>query len=206
MIRKAMAKMTTGIEQGAALFCGATAVALPFPAAYFDGVLITQVLHHLGDKIGSGFPMHRQVLSEIARVLKPQGKVVISTCSQEQLHYSYWYYALVPRAAREIARRYAPLDDLEQILEEVGFLCCGRFVPTKEVLQGASYYDPRGPLDEWWRDGDSVWAFVGCEELEEVTGRIRSLVAEDKMTDYFEEHDAKRLSLGQITFVQAIRR
>lgn len=205
MIRKATVKMAAEIERRVALFSLATAVALPFPAAYFDGVIITQVLHHVGDKIGLGFPKHKKVLSEIARVLKPQGKVLISTCSQEQLRYSYWYYALIPRAAEAIARRYAPLDDLEQMLEEVGFFCCGRFVPTTDVLQGNSYYDPQGPLNKPWRDGDSIWALVDRQELGEVIERIHNLVAEGKAVDYLKAHDAKRSSLGQVTFVQAVR-
>ena len=45
---------------------------LPFPDQTFDVVLSTLMMHHLPD------PLKRQGLSEIARVLKPGGRLVIA--------------------------------------------------------------------------------------------------------------------------------
>ena len=58
---------------------------LPFDDATLDGVMINQVLHHLPDDPAEGFPAHRRVFREFARVLKPGGVLTVSTCSQEQL-------------------------------------------------------------------------------------------------------------------------
>lgn len=52
-------------------FKNATAEALPFPNAQFDVVLNTVMLHHLPQKTRT------QCISEIRRVLKPDGRVLI---------------------------------------------------------------------------------------------------------------------------------
>lgn len=52
-------------------FRNATAEALPFPGAQFDVVLNTVMLHHLPQKTRT------QCVSEIRRVLKPDGRVLI---------------------------------------------------------------------------------------------------------------------------------
>ena len=64
---------------------------LPFEDATFDGVMINQVLHHLPDEPSKGFPAHRRVFREFARVLKPGGVLIVNTCSQEQLRHGYWH-------------------------------------------------------------------------------------------------------------------
>src|SRR5215208_2214743 len=71
---------------------------LPFEDATLDGVMINQVLHHLPDAAAEGFPAHRRVFREFARVLKPGGILTVSTCSQEQLRHGYWHYHLIPEA------------------------------------------------------------------------------------------------------------
>src|SRR3954452_8070334 len=148
---------------------------LPFEDATLDGVMINQVLHHLPDDASKGFPAHRQVFREFARVLKPDGVLVVNTCSQEQLRHGYWHYTLIPEAADALRSRYAPLDELAEILEDCGFAYRGRFAPTDAAVQGEPYYDPRGPLSKEWRDGDSVWSLVPEDRLERVLDRIRDL-------------------------------
>jgi ubiquinone/menaquinone biosynthesis C-methylase UbiE len=56
-----------GVEVG---FKNALAEALPFPAAHFDVVLSTVMLHHLPRKV------RQQCASEIQRVLKPGGRLL----------------------------------------------------------------------------------------------------------------------------------
>jgi ubiquinone/menaquinone biosynthesis C-methylase UbiE len=120
--------------------------ALPFAAATFDGVIINQVLHHLdrpGDRERPGL---RQALAEFARVLHPGGVLVIGTCSHLQLGRAFWHLDLLPRAAREVRRRYARLGELVRWLADVGFTHVGNAVPTNAILQSDAYLDAPGPL------------------------------------------------------------
>jgi hypothetical protein len=87
-----------------------------------------------------------------------------------------------------------------------GFDLCGRFVPSDAVLQGGSYFDPRGPLDAGWRAGDSIWALLGPEELDGVEKRVRSMDARGELEGFVADNDAERVHVGQTTFLCAVRR
>ena len=179
---------------------------LPFEDATFDGVMINQVLHHLPDEPSRGFPAHRRVFREFARVLKPGGVLVVNTCSQEQLRHGYWHYHLIPEAADALRSRYAPLDELLEIFEESGFEHRGRFAPLDAAVQGESYFDPRGPLNEEWRNGDSVWSLVSEDRLGRVLSRLRELAKRGELEAYLARSDALRYHLGQVTILFASRR
>ena len=179
---------------------------LPFEDATFDGVMINQVLHHLPDEPSKGFPAHRRVFREFARVLKPGGVLIVNTCSQEQLRHGYWHYHLIPEAADALRSRYAPLDELLEIFEESGFEHRGRFAPTDAAVQGESYFDPRGPLSTEWRSGDSIWSLVSEDRLERVFSRLRGLDERSELEAYMALNDAPRHHLGQVTILFASRR
>ena len=178
---------------------------LPFDDGLFDGVMINQVLHHLNDEATAGYPLHRQTFAEFRRVLKPDGVLVVNTCSPEQLLHGYWYYDLIPRAAEEIRKRYVPLDILSSILVESDFTYRGSIAPTSAVLQGESYFDPRGPLSKDWCDGDSTWALVSQAEIKEVSAKVRLMDQEGGLADYLARCDRRRPDIGQVTFLHASR-
>jgi ubiquinone/menaquinone biosynthesis C-methylase UbiE len=56
----------------------AAAEALPFPAAQFDVVLSTLMLHHLPR------PVRQQFVREVRRVLKPEGRLLVVDFAQAQ--------------------------------------------------------------------------------------------------------------------------
>lgn len=179
---------------------------LPLDDATLDGVMINQVLHHLPDAVSGGFPAHRRVLEEFARVLKPGGILTVSTCSQEQLRHGYWHYNLIPEAADALRNRYAPLDELLEILEDCGFAHRGSFAPVDATLQGESYFDPRGPLNKEWRDGDSVWSLITEDRLDRALSRIRNLDERGELETFVARNDALRSHIGQATILYASRR
>jgi SAM-dependent methyltransferase len=168
--------------------------------------MINQVLHHLPAAAAEGFPAHRRVFREFARVLKPGGVLTVSTCSQEQLRHGYWHYHLIPEAADALRNRYVPLDELLEILEDCGLVHRGTFVPIDATVQGESYFDPRGPLSKEWRDGDSVWSLVAEDRLNLVHSRIRKLDERGELETYVARNDAPRTHIGQVTVVFASRR
>jgi SAM-dependent methyltransferase len=178
---------------------------LPFEDASLDGVMINQVLHHLPDDAAEGFPAHRKVFREFARVPKPGGVLTVSTCSQEQLRRGYWHYHLIPEAADALRNRYVPLDELLEILDDSGLTHRGCFVPTDATVQGGAYFDPHGPLNKEWRDGDSIWSLVTEDRLDQALSRIRKLDARGDLKTYVARNDAPRTHIGQVTVVFSSR-
>jgi SAM-dependent methyltransferase len=178
---------------------------LPFDEATLDGVMINQVLHHLPDDPAEGFPAHRGVFREFARVLKPGGVLTVSTCSQEQLRHGYWHYHLIPEAADALRNRYVPIDELLEILDDSGLAHRGNFAPIDATVQGDAYLDPRGPLSREWRDGDSVWSLVAEDRLNRALSRIRRLDGRGELEAYVARNDAPRAHIGQVTVVFASR-
>lgn len=206
MLAQARAKLAAAENQGRIRFHRGQIDALPFAEASLDAVMINQVLHHLDDDAAAGYPAHRRVLAEVARVLRPGGTLVINSCGQAQIGESYWYYALIPGAAKAMAARFAPLDALDTALDAAGLQPAGRFVPVDAICQGTAYFDGRGPLAKSWRDGDSAWALAGPAELDAALDRVRTLDQADDLDAFVARHDARRAELGQITFIAATRR
>jgi ubiquinone/menaquinone biosynthesis C-methylase UbiE len=174
---------------------------LPLEDGSCHGVVVNFVLHHLEEGSDPDFSATRRAVAECERVLAPGGALIIQTCSATQYHEAYWYASLIPRAVNRAVQRYMPLDMMEASMEEAGLTPGGRFVPTHAVLQGDAYLDPRGPLREEWRDGDSSWALLDEEELGEVTAKIQRMLAEDTMGAFLEEREKQRLMHGQATFM-----
>lgn len=205
MLEVAGRKLAEAEEEGKISFHPSRIDELPFEDETFDGIMINQVLHHLPDDASEGFPAHRRVFEEFARVLKPGGALTVNTCSQQQLQHGYWYYALIPRAAETLRGRFAPTERLTEILQNCGFGYHGRFAPTDATIQSGSYLDPHGPLKKEWRDGDSTWSLVEKDELHRAISRVWELDEDGGLGDYMDHHDAWRRDLGQVTILFATR-
>jgi SAM-dependent methyltransferase len=179
---------------------------LPLDDASVDAVMINQVLHHLPDDAAGGWPLTRKVIGEFARVLRPGGVLVVNFCSHVQLRRGWWFFSLIEPIAERMIGRHVPLPELERLIADSGFDLVGRFVPSDAVIQGQSYFDPRGPLDPAWRAGDSVWAMLSPEEIARVEERVRGMDMNGELETFVAERDAERPHVGQITFLCATRR
>ena len=176
---------------------------LPYEDSFFDGMMCNQVLHHLvpdadtPDKFSDLFTM----MKEAYRVLRPQGVLVLNTCSHKQLVDAFWWADLIPNAVSRVAKRFPPVDSLISIMEEVGFYFGGKTVPVDAVLQGDHYLDPTGPLKKSFRDGDSTWALATDEELEAAFERVNRMNADSQIMQYLDERESLRYQIGQTTFL-----
>ena len=206
VLEVAARKLANAIAEGRVVLHRGSIDALPLADGAVDGVIINQVLHHLPDDAEAGWPAHRRVLDQCARVLRPGGVLVINTCSHAQTEQGFWPFHLITQARTEILHRLMPLEALELALLECGIDPRGRFVPVDAVLQGEGYLDPRGPLRPEWRAGDSIWALVDDAELAEVERTLRELDQRGELEAYVAEHDALRPKIGQITLVYGIKR
>lgn len=183
-----------------------TMMEMPFRDSSFDGIMANQTLHHLEDGQSEGFDAHRKVLREFARILKPDGVIVVSTSSQEQIHSGFWFYHLIPQAARRLQKRFIPLPKLAELLAEFGFRHIAEQALGDVVLQGDAYFEPHGPLRAAWRNGDSAWSLASKEELAQALSAVRALDARGELETKMEDWDSARRRIGQITFVCASRR
>ncbi|MDH3315906.1 MAG: class I SAM-dependent methyltransferase [Gammaproteobacteria bacterium] len=203
MLDKARRKMGAEAAHGRITFHQAPINDLPLADQSVDAVMVNQVLHHLDDNASAGWPAIRGVVRGLSRVLRPGGALMVNICSQEQMTHGWWYLPLIPEAAQKMRRRHIPIGDLQALMIESGLHHAGCFVPLDGVMQGRHYFDGRGPLDERWRAGDSIWAMVLDPELEIVMARIRALDDAGALQDFVRENDARRHHIGQFTFVCA---
>lgn len=184
----------------------ATLQDLPFEDASFDAVMVNFVLHHLDDTHGcdNGFPAVQLALKEIRRVLKPGGALVIQTSSHEQLLDGYWWAELIPQAMAAYKHRYPKLKHLESILSDLGIQDFEHYIEVDEVLQGESYFDPKGPFNKTYRDADSNWTLVSPQELESALNTLKDHEQNGNLDAYVQTRDALRKEIGQMTFMKAL--
>jgi len=205
MLAIAKAKLAQEARNGLISFHQGSVDALPFPAQSFDAVMFNQVLHHLEDGERPAYDGHARALAEAYRVLRPGGVVVVNFCSHEQLRNGFWYYDLIPGALESVLRRCSPTERLQAILTDCGFSIIDRVASLDGVMQGAAYFEPRGPLDPDWRQSDSIWALASSEELSKAEARVVELDRTGGLEAYVAERDANRRRHGQFTFFLAVK-
>jgi len=205
MIARAREKMHETTGQAPLSFTVGTMAEMPFGNAAFDAIMVNQALHHLGDGRADGFPAHEKAVREFARTLKPDGVIVASTSSQEQCLQGFWFYNLIPEAARRLQKRFMPLPELARLLRKLGFRHVKQQILPTMVLQGDAYFDARGPLRDAWRNGDSAWSLATLGELEKALSTIRELDRLGQLEATMREWDAPRQRMGQVTFLYASR-
>ena len=200
MLAVARTKLTPWQERGTLELHKGSITAMPFADGSFDAVMFNQVLHHLEDGTDPGYAGHGSALAEAFRVVKPGGLVVVNACTHTQLRQGYWYYRLIPQALAATLARCAPASVIGAAIEAAGFAFRDRIVPHESVMQGASYFDGRGPLDPAWRQGDSIWALAPPEELTAAVDQVRRLDQDGTLEAFVRESDAERPTHGQFSF------
>ncbi len=176
---------------------------LPLAAASFDIVVCNQVLHHLdAPSTIPAFTNVRAALAEIFRVLKPGGAVVLNSSSHVQCREGFWWAPLVPQAMERIIARLPDIPQLTAWLTALGFVVDPPHI-LREPLQGGEYLDPRGPLRETWRRGDSTWSLATADELQAALTRLHALDQGGELEQWFAQRDQLRDNHGQTTSLVA---
>ena len=203
MLSAAKEKLHGETESGRLVFQQASLKALPIDAQSVDAIMVNQVLHHIADDPDTHWPGHQRVFAEFARVLKPGGMIVINSCSHVQLRSGFWFYQLIPNAIERICRRTCDPTVIAELLQAVGFSQTRHAVDPQIVMQDASYFSAQGVFDPNWRSGDSIWALATPDELQAALEEAAQLGEAGELDSFMRHHDAKRQSVGQLTFSSA---
>ncbi len=172
----------------------------------FDAGLISLMLHHLRDESENNSHLQSKVIEEVYRLLKPGGVLMIAGCSKSQVYDGAWYCNLVPSRIPDARIKIHPT--IEYLISEstkYGFTFDGRFVQTDTVLQGKNYFNRLGPLEESWRNADSIFSSLSPSELTDFITKIKTLEAQGVLEDLVERHEEVRKNIGQVTFLKFIK-
>ena len=203
MLGMAQGKLQAEEEQGRIRFHLSAINSLPLPDKSVDAVMINQVLHHLPDDADSGWPVHVKVFSEFFRILKPGGRLIINSCSPQQLELGFWFYRFIPDAMRAVQEKTIGLEKMAEQLQEVGFSSYSQEAPLDLILQNEAYFYADGILDPDWRRGDSIWSLVENKNLADVLEKVVELQKSGKLEYFMLQHDQPRKTSGQVTFTVA---
>jgi len=95
---------------------------IPFPESYFDKIYVISAFHH--------FPVAEAAIDEMARVLKPKGRILVHDSNPERM-------PLGARAERKMMKehvKFLPADQLRDLVEAQGL----KTIQLKEV--SSSYF------------------------------------------------------------------
>lgn len=172
---------------------------LPFNDHFFDAIMCNQSLHHL-DRPEENFPNQKRFFEHAYRVLKPEGQLIISTITHEQLQQGVWWGELIKPAVDRMMKRFTSVSQLEQLLADTGFEITHRVVPVNAIIQERGYFDPNSLRSEAFRNGDSHFSLLTQEELETVLEKLNQLESKHLIQSYIQERDQLRMQFGQVTF------
>ena len=172
----------------------------------FHAYMVNQVLHHLDRS--DNFESIDVFLKEAHRVLKNDGRLIINTCSHEQLDPdtgSYWHYKYIAPAAHAIQKHYIGIEDLEDRLESRGFVEIERSVPSEMIFSRRYYEEPSIALKPGFSKGDSTYSFLSEDELEASNLRLREAIEDASVYEEMDRAASRVAEIGEALIVSARR-
>ena len=200
MLSRAKDKMKKEEKDGLINFYLSSIDSLPMENNTADAVIVNQVLHHLPDNSVCGWEYHKKVFKEFWRVLKYGGKLIINSCSPEQIESGFWFYNLIPDAMHKMKLKVISLSELNNLLKDCGFSNTVQEVKMELILQSNEYFYVQGIFNADWRKGDSIWSLVTDQILSKVLKKAEKMHNTGELESYMKYHDQKRKTSGQITF------
>ena len=148
-------------------------------------------MHHLEENPdGNSFPVIRQMLKEVNRILKPGGVLTIISITPEQLD-AYWLSSLVPQNTKQWHKRLLSFEQLKSSLSEAKFDFKSAF-HSHTTSYYPEYSDPEGPLNETWREniGSGVfWETCSEEEIRSMIQNVTRMKKEGTFSEFQTKHD-----------------
>jgi ubiquinone/menaquinone biosynthesis C-methylase UbiE len=184
-LQETAAKLTAGSAQFPSALHGVTCAdmrVMPFLAASFDSILFSYCLHHLNHETADILVAQtKQTINEAFRLLAPGGRVLIITCTPEQLSPdkgSLWYYKYFPQAANRLMAKFLSAATWQQVALDCGFQDYESQLIEKTYWTEAGQ-NPQGPFDSAWRNGDSMFSL--CRRTENSAGDSSGEEHEDEL-------------------------
>jgi SAM-dependent methyltransferase len=198
MLEKAKSKLN-GINN--ATIHNALVTDLPLKDCSFDVVISTQVIHHLDDeKTCTTRERGIQMFREVQRVLKQNGIFIINTTFPYQYELGYWYSDFIPKAIQIFNKKLPSQDQLEKMIDTSDMTLISMEY-LEDPLMGSDYLNPRGPLFKKWRDGDSGFAVLDDDEIDEMMQEIKKKIEDGTIDKFIEKKELQRKKVGQSTFI-----
>jgi len=179
---------------------------LPYEDNTFDGVVCNQVVQHI-DMDTESRPNLSKAYTEMFRVLKPGGIVVMSTRSKEPAYTDlYWYTQLMPKAVAAMCKKVPSREECEEAMVNAGFehtlSCCPL---NQSIVKPDVFTNPEGPFDPAWRRCESFWSIVTPEEMESMQVKLRTMIDAGTVKEFIEAGEKKRKAAGQTLFVCGVK-
>jgi SAM-dependent methyltransferase len=189
--------------------CDLKDLPMPLATASFDVVIVTQVLHHLSDGTDDHAPVYA-LMAELGRVITPGGGFLWCQTQTQAQHADdgFWWSAITPRASRQLADRFPPMDRFLASLTSCGehkFDKVESHVPKDPLMRIDMYLDVEGAFREEWRNCDSNWAMCTAEELTEGLSKLRGIIDAGEIEAFMAEREKARARTGQTTTVVATK-
>lgn len=197
MLSKCQQKLSKHGQQAYLLRCDITK--LPFRKASLDVIICNQSLHHL-DEPNSQFKNLAEFLRQAARILNPEGLLLINTITHQQLHDGVWWRELITPAIERMKLRFTTDEQLMALLDQAGLVITNRVVALDTIIQQPGYFDQNALFDKTFRDGDSHFSLLTPNELTEMLQRLSQMRERCELADYINERDRLRQDTGQFTY------
>lgn len=179
---------------------------LPFEEQFFDAYMVNQVLHHLDSS--NPYTNMDTFLDESQRVLKPQGRLTINTCSQEQLDPEqgvYWHYKYIPSAAYQLKSHYIDIEELQERLESRNFTDIKQTIPREKIFQCEYYENPEIALDHDFKKSDSLYSFMSESEVKNSDNLLKAAIDNGSVYDEMKRASERATEIGETLFLSAVK-
>lgn len=180
------------------------------PSSFYDVVFCAQILQNLTPDPAQAAAARQLFLTQIRRVLKPGGKLVLTTRAVSpgvngRWSDLYWYAdpLIAPRAVAAMEAM-VPVRPLEELVH-AGFEHATQLLSRDLVVRPDAYSNSTNLKNSAYRSADSFFQHVHTDELGAMLRNIESRHREGTLKEYMHNRDALRGEMGHVAVLVASR-